>query len=250
MNDADPDPTAPDPTDDDARGRELQQLASRLGHRFADIALLERALCHSSTGNEGRDNYERLEFLGDAILGFLVADSLFHTTPEIPEGALTDRRARIVSRAPLAAVANSLQLGRYLVGGRGLQERDRQSPRILADLVEAVVAAIYIDGGIEPARRFVRRHVLAADNDLPRPTERDAKSRLLHFAQIHEMGQPRYELDDAWGPDHDLRFRVTVIVGEERVADGSGRTKQAAEKQAAARALQLLQQRRRESGQD
>ncbi len=228
-----------------ARAQELGQLAGRLGHAFADLFRLERALCHSSTGNERRANYERLEFLGDAILGFLIADELFHHTPEIPEGELTDRRAQIVSRPPLARVGAALDLGSFLVGGRGLREQDRRSHRILADLVEAVCAAIYLDGGLRAARRFVRRHVMpqleAAGGE---PMPRDPKSQLLHFAQVHEMGQPRYALEQTWGPDHEREFEVSVWIGEERIATGRGRTKQAAEKQAAEGALDCLRRRK------
>jgi ribonuclease-3 len=225
-----------------AREQELLALAERLGHRFADLGLLERALCHSSTGNEGRVSYERLEFLGDAILGFLVADVLFHTKPEIPEGELTDRRAQIVSRQPLARVGEALELSRYLIGGRGLRDQDRRSRRILADLVESVVAAIYLDGGVRAARAFLKRHVLPhAGTGTSGPALRDPKSRLLHYAQVRDMGQPRYELEDAWGPDHAREFQVAVYLQGTRIATGSGRTKQAAEKRAAAQALEQLQ---------
>ena len=227
----------------DARRRQLAELAERLGHQFGDLGLLDRALCHASTGNEGRESYERLEFLGDAILGFLVADHVFGLTPEIPEGELTDRRAQIVSRKPLSGIAGTLGLDRYLVVGRGLREEDRQSNRIRADLVEAVLAAIYLDGGVRAARRFVQRHVLPG---LPEPaaagSERDSKSRLLHYAQVNIMGQPSYELQQAWGPDHERWFEVAVVLQGEQIAVGRGRTKQDAEKQAAAEAISQFRQ--------
>jgi ribonuclease-3 len=224
-----------------ARARELTELADRLGHSFKDLSLLEQALCHSSTGNEGRASYERLEFLGDAILGFLVAEELFGKEPPIPEGELTDRRAHIVSRRPLARVATSLGLGAMLIGGRGLREQDRKSHRIQADLVEAVIAAIYLDGGVRAARKFVKKHVLRQlGPDVQGPIARDSKSRLLHWAQVHGNGQPSYELARAWGPDHERSFEVVVLLQGERIASGIGRTKQDAEKDAAAAALELL----------
>jgi len=232
------------PTDDsihDARLRELRELAQRLGHDFEDLALLDQALCHSSTGNLGRKSYERLEFFGDSILGFLVAEELYSYQPEIPEGELTDRRAQVVSRLPLALVADRLGLSSHLIGGRGLREQDRQSPRLRADLVEAVLAAIYLDGGLEAARDFVIRHALS-DCEPPRgPVPRDPKSRLLHYAQVNAIGQPSYRLVRTWGPDHERNFEVAVVISAEEIAKGSGRTKQDAEKQAAARALERFQ---------
>lgn len=221
-----------------ARARQLEELAQALGHSFKSLALLDQALCHASTSNQGRSSYERLEFLGDAILGFLVAETLFAQKPEIPEGELTDRRAQIVSRRPLALVADRLKLTSHLIGGRGLRDKDRQSDRIRADLVEAVLAAVYLDGGVRAARKFVKQHVLGhlevAEGG---QTPRDPKSRLLHYAQVHVMGQPRYELLRAWGPDHERHFEVGVLIQDEQLATGSGRTKQDAEKQAASRAL-------------
>ncbi|MEM7201229.1 MAG: ribonuclease III [Planctomycetota bacterium] len=230
-----------------ARTQELERLAEQLGHDFKDLRVLDRALCHSSTGNEGLANYERLEFLGDAILGFLVADVLFHQKPEIPEGELTDRRAQIVSRRPLADIGERLRLDSYLIGGRGLRERDRRSPRILADLVEAICAAIYLDGGVRAARKFVRTQVLAQLETKANPApEPDPKSRLLHYAQMHDLGQPKYRLEDSWGPDHERQFETSVLVDGERLATGLGRTKQSAEKRAAEQGLRLLQQRERD----
>jgi ribonuclease-3 len=226
-----------------ARAKELAALARRLGHRFKDLRLLDRALCHSSTGNERRDNYERAEFLGDAVLGFLVADHLFRREPEIPVGQLTDHRARVVSRPPLAKIAAELGLGALLVGGRGLREQDRASKRILADLVEAVLGAIYLDGGVRAARKFVRAHILGrmpAETGA-RKAYRDPKSRLLHFAQVNQRGQPTYRVLDAHGPDHERIFRVTVELQGEMLGTGQGSTKQAAEMMAARAALEHLQ---------
>lgn len=229
---------APDKKLPAARRGQLTDLAQRLGHQFSDLSLLDQALCHASTGNDGRESYERLEFLGDAVLGFLVADHVFAKLPEIPEGELTDQRAQIVSRKPLSRICEKLELDRYLVVGRGLREQDRQSLRIRADLVEAVLAAIYLDGGVRAAREFVGQHVLAEFRDAGHSTnERDAKSRLLHYAQVHVMGQPSYELQRAWGPDHERLFEVAVVLKGEHIASGEGRTKQDAEKQAAAGAL-------------
>ena len=224
----------------DARRRSLEQLAERIGHRFRDYGMLERALVHASTGNQQRENYERLEFLGDAVLGFLVAEALHAQKPEIPEGELTDRRARMVSRQPLAAIAEQLGLAAYLEVGRGLREQELQSARILADVVEAVLAAVYLDGGIRAARRFVRRHVLSHELDAA-PVGRDPKSRLLHWAQSRAMGQPVYRVQDMHGPAHERTFTVCVLLQDQLVATGVGRSKQKAEKQAAELALRAIE---------
>ena len=151
----------PSPTDlDEQRTDELRALCEELGYRFKDLSLLDRALTHASTTNEGRKSYERLEFLGDSFVNFAVADVLYRRDTEIAEGQLTEARARIVSRQPLAAVARRLDLQVYLRSGKGLRESERGSARILCDLLEAVLGAILIDGGVTAARAFVRRHGL------------------------------------------------------------------------------------------
>ncbi len=219
----------------EARRRQLEELAGRLRHPFADIGLLDRALCHASTGNEGKLNYERLEFLGDAFLNFAVAEALFQQTPEIPEGQLTETRATLVSRKPLAAVARQLELASHLETGKGLRDAERASERILADLVEAVLGAILLDGGVRSARAFVKRFILAKLPEGKVATEPviDAKTRLLHHCQRQKIGQPRYELLEAIGLQHDQEFRVVVKLATGVHAEGRARTKRAAEKLAA-----------------
>jgi ribonuclease-3 len=227
-----------------ARIKELQRLGLKLGHSFSDLDLLDRALCHSSTGNEGRASYERLEFLGDAVLGFIVADHLFREEPDIEEGQLSDARAAIVSRNPLASVADRLSLNDFLIGGRSLRDKDRSSKRILADLTESVLGAIYLDGGIRAARKFVRQHIIDRTQDLgsPRSSPRDPKSKLQHLTQVCFHTKPLYQLLATEGPDHDPMFEIAVIISDEKIAIGRGATKQAAEKQAAHKALANLQQ--------
>lgn len=224
------------------RRRALRQLARRVGHEFADLELLDRALTHSSTGNDGKQSYERLEFLGDAVLGFLVADLLFRHRPEVEEGQLTDRRARIVSKDPLAEVADALGLIDLLEVGRGIREQDRRSVRIRADLVEAVLGAIYLDGGVRAARKFVRAHVWSRlkERAATATTERDPKSRLLHHVQTLGFELPHYEVVATSGPPHERTFVVAVTLQGGLRAEGSGSNKQAAEKAAAARALDTL----------
>ena len=143
-----------------ARERSLLELSERLGYEFKDLSLLDRALTHASMGNEGKQSYERLEFLGDAFLNFAVADVLYRQDAEVAEGQLTETRARIVSRQPLARAARRLDLQSHLISGKGLRESERGSARILCDLMESVLGAVLIDGGVTSARAFVRRHIL------------------------------------------------------------------------------------------
>jgi ribonuclease-3 len=227
---------------EDPRTRELVALATRIGHDFADLALLQRALCHASMGNEKKENYERLEFLGDAILNFMVGEHLFHERPDVPVGHLTELRARLVARPPLAQVGIALRLGDALEGGRGLREQDRSSPRILADLTEAVLAAVYLDGGAPAAMAFVRRFIVPrlADVEQDPTPPRDAKSRILHFAQTRGLGQPTYEVRAESGPPHDRTFEIGCVVDGKTIATAVGKTRQDAEKLAAAAALDLL----------
>jgi len=225
-----------------ARMQELTTLAARIGHTFADLTQLRRALCHASTGNEKKENYERLEFLGDAILSYLVAEHLFRHRPEVPVGQLTELRARLVARPTLAQVARELQLGAALEGGRGLRAQDRASPRILADLTEAVLAAIYLDGGLPAATRFVERWILPRLTEVERhpAPPRDAKSRILHHAQTRGLGQPTYEVRSESGPPHDRTFEVGCVVDGKTLGTAIGKTRQEAEKLAAAAALAVL----------
>ncbi|MFT4839674.1 MAG: ribonuclease-3 [Planctomycetota bacterium] len=225
-----------------ARNKTLRELSERLGYEFKDLGLLDRALTHSSMGNAGKKSYERLEFLGDAFLNFAAADALFRRDSEIAEGQLTEARARIVSRQPLAAVARRLNLQLYLESGKGLQVTERCSARILCDLIESVLGAILIDGGVTPARAFVRRHILpkadAADEDFD--TEKDAKTGLLHYCQHNQLGQPRYDLVETIGLQHEQEFVVRAHLLDGREANGTGRTKRAGEKDAAGRLLEDL----------
>ncbi len=220
---------------DSHRESRLQEVCDRIGHRFKNIGLLNRALSHSSLGNEGLPNYERLEFLGDAVLGFLVAESLYKRKPEVPEGELTSRRSLMVSRRPLALVADDLELGTYMRVGRGLTDDALNSQRILADLVEAVLAAIYLDGGIRAARRFVQDFVIErfqAEYDEIQTTT-DAKTRLNQWAQCHDQGVPNYRIVEVTGPDHDPTFRVSVTLGEITAHSSEVKNKQTGEQEAA-----------------
>lgn len=226
----------------EARRRTLLTLQQELGYEFRDLSLLERALTHSSMGNEGEKSYERLEFLGDSFLNFAVAEVLFHAEPEVAEGQLTETRANIVSRSPLANIAERLDLAAHIRHGKGLRKNECTGERIRADLVESVLGAILVDGGVRSARAFVRRHCLKKGTPManPQDIEKDSKTALLHFCQHGKLGQPRYELVETTGLQHEQQFRVLARLDDGRHEEGLGRTKRAAEKVAASKLLDKL----------
>lgn len=215
----------------------------RLGHEFADPDLLTLALTHRSWCAEHSDSQsnERLEFLGDAILGMIVTEYLFTRFPDMPEGELAKTRAAVVSAAPLAQVGGSLQLNEYLRLGKGLGSgAGRATPAIVADAMEAVIGAVYLDGGIDAARALV----LTLFGDLideasAGPGERDFKTQLQELAARLYEELPVYELRGE-GPDHAKHFHARVLLGGAVRGVGEGRSKKQAEQAAAQAALQRL----------
>jgi ribonuclease-3 len=218
-------------------------LEDRLGVRFQNPALLEEALVHSSYVNENPQLHlqsnERLEFLGDAVLGLVVADELFEAYPKLDEGKLTELRTHLVRRDTLAKAAQRLRLGHDLRLGRGEEGGGgRARPTNLAHAYEAVVGAIFLDSGLEAARGFVNRSLqpemeTVADRAFPS----DPKSRLQEVSQARFQTTPQYNLLKAEGPDHARRFTIEVLINNEQWGRGRGRSKQDAEKEAAAEAL-------------
>jgi ribonuclease-3 len=186
---------------------------------------------------------ERLEFLGDAILNFIVADYLWAHYPELEEGNLTKFRSRLVNRKILAQRAKELSLDDFLfLSASALQSLDTGSDSILADAFEAIVGALYLDGGIPAARRFVERTLLSnVDIEALMTADDNYKSALLEYAQAQALGIPRYAMVKEEGPDHDRRFTIEVFVGNERYGVGSGRSKKDAEQAAALMALERIQ---------
>jgi len=220
-------------------------LARRLGHRFRREEWLAEALRHSSCVNEQADpglrSNERLEFLGDAVLNLVAGHLLMDRYPEAPEGELSRMRANLVNEARLASVGEAIDLGLHLSLGRG-EEQDggRGKPSILADALEALVAAVYLDGGFRAARRVVERHLAAAVAALSEPAEDgDFKSRLQERVQSDGRRVPHYRLVEATGPDHDKTFRVELRL-DGMVTEGTGKSKKAAEQAAAREALERL----------
>ena len=222
----------------------MKKLEEKLGYSFGNPALLENALTHSSYANEnrakGETSNERLEFLGDSVLGMVVADYLFRSHPDMPEGELTRTRAALVCEDSLVEVAAQLELGSYLKLGRGEDAGGgRRRPSIQADAVEAVIAAVYLDGGIGSARKLITRFILT-DNRREQRGTRDYKTALQELVQ-RESGQVlSYRLTGESGPDHAKVFAVEVELNGAPVGAGEGRSKKEAEQMAAKAAIQKL----------
>jgi ribonuclease-3 len=226
---------------------EIRKIERRLGYRFRDPDLLVTALTHRShayerTDNE-RTNYERLEFLGDAMLGFLVSEWLYGDDGHAPEGVLTRRRQTVVRTSTLAETAREIGLAQAIRLGRG-EERTggREKPSLMADTFEAVLGAIYLDGGVRSARLFVRRHLGGAleATRLSREASDDYKTRLQETIQAKLRRTPRYRIVATTGPAHALLFRVEVLINGRVVGNGSGTNRKRAEQEAARDALRHL----------
>jgi ribonuclease-3 len=219
----------------------FQSLTQALGYRFRDAVLLQQALTHRSAGTP---NNERLEFLGDALLNWVIADALCRRRPESSEGELTRLRASLVREPTLAAIAQALGLGEYLRLGPGeLRSGGFRRQSILADGLEALFAAIYLDGGVEAARSVILRLYHAALEQLPDAESlKDAKTRLQEFLQGRGLPLPLYEVVEVSGQAHRQEFRVRCHVpGAPQQAEGQGASRRQAEQVAAARLLDLLQ---------
>ena len=226
----------------------MQALEEKLGYTFRDPALLENALTHSSYANENRaagaQSNERLEFLGDSVLGMVTADYLYRTHPDLPEGDLTRTRAALVCEESLVEVAQAWGLGQYLKLGRGENAGGgRTRPSIQADAVEAVLAAVFLDGGIAPARKIIQTYILDAEAE--RARNRDYKTALQELVQ-RESGQVlRYCLVDSSGPDHAKIFTVEVELNGAPVGRGQGHSKKEAEQNAARAAIDGLERKKK-----
>ena len=222
----------------------IKDLETAIGYKFENITLLQNALTHSSYANERwhdslRSN-ERLEFLGDSILGMVVADYLYHHFPNRPEGELSRMRADMVCETSLAAVANKINLGEHLMLGHG-EERfgGRKRDSILADAVESVIAACFLDGGIDAAGGFISRFILSTV-PVKRMNNADYKTALQELVQRKKDQVLAYELVGESGPDHDKRFEVEVKLNGNVVGKGSGSSKKRAEQEAARAAIGAL----------
>ena len=221
--------------------RELSELEEKIGYRFKDKELLARAMTHSSYANEKghkKDN-ERLEFLGDSVLGFITAEYLFTTMRSTREGELTKLRSGAVCEKSLAVFARELELGAFLYLGKGEKNTGGDDrPSILSDAFESLIAAIYLDGGIDEAKKFVLRFVKTAETDVTAVT--DYKTMLQEVTQRNPDEHLSYVLVAESGPAHDKTFTVEVYLNSNCIATGTGHSKKKAEQEAAKEALSLM----------
>jgi ribonuclease-3 len=225
---------------------ELELLEEILGHHFQNRELLERALTHKSRvyqkHAEAPSDNEQLEFLGDAILGFLASEALVARHPDYPEGRLSKMKAHLVSASHLHQVAARFKLGDHLLLGRGEEmSGGREKKALLANALEALIAALYLDAGVEAARHFVIRHIIGDDDPLDEGLEgTDYKSSLQEMAQSRKLPQPRYLTIEERGPEHAKTFLVEVRVGREWISRAEGLSKKSAGQRAAQQLLQQL----------
>lgn len=219
----------------------LERCEAKLGHRFADRDLLLAALTHASTKvSSGRSN-ERLEFLGDAILGAIASRILFEEREDFEEGRLTKARAHIVSRRSLAEIGQNLGLHEFVVVGKMFATRDHIASSVLSNAVEALVAAVFLDGGLDAATAFVERHFRPLiDHAAMEPGGRDWKSLLGQWAQVNADQTPKYLVLSTAGADHSKTFEVCVAMGRRRFRAAFGRSKKEGEQRAARAALREL----------
>ncbi|BCS98276.1 ribonuclease 3 [Desulfoluna limicola] len=227
---------------------DLSQLESNLNYTFGDRSFLVTALMHSSYVNEQSDaileDNERLEFLGDAVLNLVIGDALMHNFPELNEGNLSRMRSNLVNETQLAEIARQLDLGLFICLGKGeSQTNGRDKNSILSDVLEAVIAAVYLDGGFDSAYKLISRHFKPLLSGV-RPTRlnSDSKSLLQEYSQVHLKEIPRYRVVSEMGPDHDKTFQVCLKTSDIETM-GYGKSKKAAEQDAARLALELLKER-------
>ena len=214
----------------------LNQVMKALGYTFRDEALLRRALTHPSMG---KNDNQRLEFLGDAVLQYLMSDKLYRAHPGEREGALTHRRQLLVCEAALSGIARKLGLGEALAMDRGEElTGGRNKPSVLCDTMEAVLAAVYLDGGMEAARGVVER-CWPGEDEVERPLQ-DAKGALQEALQKDGGESPTYEITGQSGPPHNPVFRAAVFWNGKKLAEGKGKTKKAAEQAAALEAMKTI----------
>lgn len=222
----------------------MKGLEAAIGYTFRDPSLLQEALTHSSYANEqkGRQPYnERLEFLGDAVLSIVVSDYIYEHCPDMPEGGLTKLRAYLVCEKSLFGFAQQIELGSYIRLSNGERKNGGASrPSIVSDAFEALIAAIYLDGGMEPARRHILRFIVPEIENRHSATFSDYKTALQEIIQKNPGERLEYILVGSSGPDHNKHFKVEVHLNSNVIGRGGGRSKKEAEQQAAREALELM----------
>ena len=223
----------------------MLELENKIGYHFKNQALLCEAITHSSYANEHKAQHikynERLEFLGDAVLSIVVSDYIFKHCPELPEGELTKLRASLVCERTLFEFAKKIDLGSYLILSKGERHNGgAERPSILSDAFEALIAAIYIDGGIEPAAKHILNFVIPAIKNSKKKRVKDYKTTLQEIVQKNPGERLEYVLTGESGPDHNKHFTVEVHLNSNVIGKGGGRSKKEAEQQAAREALELM----------
>lgn len=223
----------------------MEKLEKKLNYFFQDISILDTALTHSSYANENKKNSivcnERLEFLGDSILSLIVAEYLYKNDPNMPEGIMTRRRAELVCEQSLVSVAAKLKLGDYLHLGHGEEQGGgRNRPSILADAVEAILAAVYLDGGPKPVERIINQYILSPNEENGLGVCRDYKTILQELVQKKNGQILSYHLIEESGPDHMKIFLIEVCLNGSAIGEGQGKSKKEAEQSAARHALEAL----------
>ncbi len=226
----------------------LQELQEKIGYQFHEEVLLKQALTHSSFANEQKinklKNYERLEFLGDAVLELISSEFLYNENVDMPEGQLTRLRASMVCEPALAYCARDIRLNSYILLGKGEEATGgRTRDSIISDVMEAVIGAIFLDGGIENAKKFIYRFILSDLED--KILFLDSKTLLQEEIQKKNTAQLRYVLVGETGPDHDKQFHVEAYLDNQLIGCGVGRTKKSAEQQAAYEALLKIKGRKK-----
>ncbi len=231
------------------RKKKLQKIQRETGYIFNDETILNQALIHRSYANEWKrskvEDNERLEFLGDSVLGLVVSNFLFNEYRHLSEGELSKYRANLVCEESLSKIADSLELGDYLLLGKGeAANGGKKRPSILADALEAFIGGIYLDGGLTAAQRFIVLRFFNEDTfEQEEVSKKDFKTTFQETIQKLGYGEIEYRITREWGPDHDKNFEVEINVGPRTFAKGSGKTKKEAEQQAAHNSIQKIQQR-------
>lgn len=222
---------------------QLDQFENRIGYKFNDIKLLKTALTHSSYANEQKNkSYERLEFLGDSVLGFICSEFLFNNFKNLPEGDLTKHRASLVCEKSLCNFSRQIEVGKYMYLSNGeIRTGGRNRPSILADMFESIIAAIFLDSGnIESPKKFVLPFLEEASKKLNKSSFKDYKTTLQEIIQQNPEERLSYAVVSESGPDHNKHFKVEVRLNNNCIGKGGGKSKKEAEQQAARIALELM----------
>lgn len=229
-------------TDNESDHDPLRQCEIRIGYEFSDKSKLREAVTHASGAQHRLGSNERMEFLGDAILGFVVCEMLFSQFPNLLEGDLTKIKSVVVSRMTCAKISEELELEEFLIVGKGMSSNSRVPRSVLADVFESLVAAIYLDGGDAPARAFIMRHMQAEiEHAATGDSDDNYKSLLQQMAQRDFGSTPTYLLLDERGPDHNKTFKVSATVSGKDFPPAWGRNKKEAEQRAACNALAAIE---------